>query len=109
MSAGLFLSGLVVRTSWSAWGINYIFMNYASLQSGAIFRQLYMRQAMEHLINQAGYISAFLEGYAYPTYGPVPQKPSSNFVSPEEQQNPYPYNPKDATSILTQHGWHVVA
>src|SRR6202046_743650 len=74
--------------SWPAWGINYIFLNYASPQSGAIFRQLYMRQAMEHLINQAGYISAFLEGYAYPTYGPVPQKPSSNFVSPEEQQNP---------------------
>ena len=96
-------------SSWPAWGINYIFMNYASPQSGAIFRQLYMRQAMEHLINQAGYISAFLEGYAYPTYGPVPQKPSSNFVSPQETQNPYPYNPKAATNILTQHGWHVVA
>jgi peptide/nickel transport system substrate-binding protein len=93
----------------SASGIDFGFMNYASPQSGAIFKQLYIRQAMEHLINQAGYISAFLEGYAYPTYGPVPQKPSSNFVSPEETQNPYPYNPTEAVSILKTHGWKVVA
>jgi peptide/nickel transport system substrate-binding protein len=95
--------------SWPAWGINYVFMNYASPQSGAIFQQLYLRQAMQHLINQAGYISAFLEGYAYPTYGPVPQQPSSNFVSPQETQNPYPYDPTDAVNLLKQHGWHVVA
>jgi peptide/nickel transport system substrate-binding protein len=96
-------------SSWPAWGINYVFMNYASPQSGAIFRQLYLRQAMQYLINQAGYISAFLEGYAYPTYGPVPQKPSSNFVSPTETQNPYPYNPALALKILRDHGWDVHA
>jgi peptide/nickel transport system substrate-binding protein len=96
-------------SSWPAWGINYVFMNYASPQSGAIFRQLYLRQAMQYLINQAGYISAFLEGYAYPTYGPVPQKPMSNFVSPAETQNPYPYNPALALKILRNHGWNVVA
>jgi peptide/nickel transport system substrate-binding protein len=96
-------------SSWPAWGINYVFMNYASPQSGAIFRQLYLRQAMQYLINQAGYISAFLEGYAYPTYGPVPQKPSSNFVSSAETQNPYPYNPAMAVKILRDHGWNVHA
>ncbi len=95
--------------SWPAWGINYVFMNYSSPQSGAIFRQLYLRQAMQYLINQAGYISAFLEGYAYPTYGPVPQKPSSNFVSPTETQNPYPYNPSKAVALLKAHGWNVLA
>jgi len=95
--------------SWPAWGINYVFMNYASPQSGAIFRQLYLRQAMQYLINQAGYISAFLEGYAYPTYGPVPQKPSSNFVSSAETQNPYPYNPSKAVALLKAHGWNVMA
>jgi peptide/nickel transport system substrate-binding protein len=94
--------------SWPAWGINYIFMNYSSPQLGAIFRQLYIRQAMEHLINQAGYISAFLEGYAYPTYGPVPQQPASAFVSRQETENPYPYNPVEAVSLLKLHGWKVV-
>ena len=95
--------------SWPAWGINYVFMNYASPQSGAIFRQLYIREAMEHLINQPGYISAYLEGYAYPTYGPVPQQPSSNFVSPQETQNQFPYNPTAAIALLKTHGWNVVA
>jgi peptide/nickel transport system substrate-binding protein len=93
---------------WPAWGINYVFLNYASPQSGAIFSQLYMRQAMQHLINQAGYIRAFLRGYAYPTYGPVPAQPASDFVSPGEDQNPYPYDPAQATSLLRGHGWSVV-
>jgi len=95
--------------AWGSWGINYIFLNYSSGQNGAIFRQLYIRQAMQHLINQAGYISAFLQGYAYPTYGPVPAQPASQFVSSGETQNPYPYDPGDATKLLTQHGWSVKA
>jgi peptide/nickel transport system substrate-binding protein len=93
--------------AWPAWGINYVFLNYASGQSGAIFRQLYIRQAMQHLINQAGYISAFLQGYAYPTYGPVPAQPASQFVSAAETQNPYPYDPATATTLLRDHGWSV--
>jgi peptide/nickel transport system substrate-binding protein len=92
---------------WPAWGINYIFLNYASGQSGAIFSQLYIRQAMQRLINQAGYISAFLQGYAYPTYGPVPTQPSSDFVSAAETHNPYPYDPADATTLLRSRGWSV--
>ncbi len=93
---------------WGAWGINYVFMNYAAPGAGAFFSQLYMRQAMQRLINQAGYISSFLEGYGYPTYGPVPLQPSSNFVSAQETRNPYPYNPTDAITLLKQHGWTVV-
>jgi peptide/nickel transport system substrate-binding protein len=63
--------------AWPAWGINYVFLNYASPQAGALVKQLYIRQAMQYLINQSGYISALLEGYAYPTYGPVPLRPVS--------------------------------
>jgi peptide/nickel transport system substrate-binding protein len=94
---------------WPAWGINYIFLNYAAPGAGPIFSQLYIRVAMQHLINQAGYISAFLQGYAYPTYGPVPAQPASAFVSPGEAQNPYPYNPGEAISSLKGHGWSVKA
>jgi peptide/nickel transport system substrate-binding protein len=99
--------GYAVR-AWPAWGINYVFMNYASPRSGALFRQLYLRQAMQRLINQPGYISSFLDGYAYPTYGPVPLKPSSQFVSAQQTRNPYPYDPSDAVSLLRAHGWKVV-
>lgn len=94
--------------AWPAWGINYVFLNFAAPQTGSIFRQLYIRQAMQHLINQAGYISAFLQNYAYPTYGPVPLQPASDFVSGQQSQNPYPYNPAAALSLLRAHGWHVV-
>jgi peptide/nickel transport system substrate-binding protein len=37
--------------AWPSWGINYVFLNYAAPQSGAIVQQLYIRQAMQHLIN----------------------------------------------------------
>jgi peptide/nickel transport system substrate-binding protein len=95
--------------SWPSWGITYITLNFGSPQAGPIFKQLYVRQAMQHLINQAGYISSFLEGYGNPTYGPVPLVPKSKFVSPQQQQNPYPYNPAEAVALLKSHGWKVVA
>ncbi len=95
--------------AWPAWGINYVFLNFAAPGAGPIYSQLYIREAMQHLINQAGYISSFLQGYAYPTYGPVPLQPSSQFVSSQQNKNPYPYDPAEATALLRQHGWQVVA
>ncbi|HEX4062284.1 MAG TPA: ABC transporter substrate-binding protein [Streptosporangiaceae bacterium] len=94
--------------AWPSWGITYITLNFGSPQAGPIFRQLYVRQAMQHLINQAGYISSFLEGYANPTYGPVPLVPKSKFVSSQQAKNPYPYNPAQAVQLLKTHGWNVV-
>jgi peptide/nickel transport system substrate-binding protein len=94
--------------AWPAWGINYVFLNYAAPQTGAIVRQLYIRQALQRLIDQSAYISAFLHGYAYPTYGPVPLRPASQFVSPGQTRNPYPYSPAAATAQLRAHGWQVV-
>jgi peptide/nickel transport system substrate-binding protein len=94
--------------AWPTWGITYMSMNFASPQVGAIFSQLYVRQAMQHLINQAGFITSFLQGYGNPTYGPVPLVPNSQFVSTQEQHNPYPYNPAQATQILKAHGWKII-
>jgi peptide/nickel transport system substrate-binding protein len=100
-------AGYTVK-AWPTWGITYLSLNYASPQVGAILKQLYIRQAMQHLINQAAYISSFLDGYGNPTYGPVPLIPNSKFVSPAERQNPYPYDPSAATALLKDHGWKVV-
>jgi peptide/nickel transport system substrate-binding protein len=94
--------------AWPTWGITYISMNFASPPVGAIFKQLYVRQAMQQLINQPGYISAFLHGYGNPTYGPVPLVPSSQFLSSTQKVNPYPYDPKAATALLRAHGWQIV-
>jgi peptide/nickel transport system substrate-binding protein len=94
--------------AWPSWGITYINLNFASPQAGPVLKQLYVRQAMQHLINQSGYIRSFLQGYGNPTYGPVPLVPSSTFVSPAEKRNPYPYSPSDALAILRDHGWKIV-
>jgi peptide/nickel transport system substrate-binding protein len=92
--------------AWPTWGIDYIYLNFDSPQAGAIFHQLYIRQAMQHLINQAGYISSFLQGYGYPTYGPAPLEPGK-FVSPQQTKNPDPYDPAAATKLLVSHGWQM--
>jgi peptide/nickel transport system substrate-binding protein len=94
--------------AWPTWGITYMSMNFASPQVGALFKQLYIREAMQRLINQPGYIDSFLDGYGNPTYGPVPLVPSSKFVSSAQRQNPYPYDPATATSLLSAHGWKIV-
>jgi peptide/nickel transport system substrate-binding protein len=94
--------------AWPAWGITYISLNFGSPQAGPILQQLYVRQAMQELINQAGYISSFLQGYGNPTYGPVPLVPSSPYVSSAEKTNPYPYNPPKAAALLRGHGWKIV-
>jgi len=94
--------------AWPAWGDTWTSLNYASPQTGPIARQLYIRQAMQHLINQAAYLTSFLQGYGYPGYGPVPLQPASAFVSPQETHNPYPYDPAAAAALLAAHGWRVV-
>jgi peptide/nickel transport system substrate-binding protein len=93
---------------WATWGITYIPLNFASPEVGPILKQLYVRQAMQRLINQAGYIGSFLQGYGNPTYGPVPLVPRSPFVSSAEKLNPYPYDPPKAVALLRQHGWKIV-
>jgi peptide/nickel transport system substrate-binding protein len=95
--------------AWGSWGIDYIYLNYNAPVTGAILKQLYIRQAMEHLINQAAYLSSFLDGYGYPTYGPVPEEPVSRFVSPQQRRNQYPYDPAEAKTLLSSHGWKIVA
>jgi peptide/nickel transport system substrate-binding protein len=93
---------------WPTWGITYISLNFASPPVGAIFDQLYIRQAMQHLIDQPGYIRAFLHGYGNATYGPVPLVPKSQFLSGAQQVNPYAYSVSEAVGLLRSHGWNVV-
>ncbi len=90
---------------WTAFGVTWMWLNYGNSAAGPIFNQLYVRQALQHLINQPQYIKDIFHGYAVPTYGPVPIEPSNPFVSPGEEQNPYPYSVSDARSLLSSHGW----
>jgi peptide/nickel transport system substrate-binding protein len=73
-----------------------------------IVAQLYFRQAMQHLEDQAGQIKAFYSGNADPAYGPIPAFPKSPFLPASAATNPYPFSVSQATSLLKANGWNVV-
>jgi peptide/nickel transport system substrate-binding protein len=92
---------------WLLYGFPFISINYHNPTAGPLFSQLYIRQALQHLMDQPLVIRKLYDGYATPTYGPVPLKPASKYVSPAERSNPYPYSVGDAKRLLVAHGWHV--
>jgi peptide/nickel transport system substrate-binding protein len=89
------------------WSITYVSLNFENPQAGPIFKQLYLRQAMQYLIDQSAYIKDILQGAGWPTYGPVPSYPATAYLSSVEKSNPYPYDPSKAVSLLTAHGWAI--
>ena len=94
---------------WYPWSISYYAVNFLSTTGNApVIRQLYFRQALAYLMNQAAVISGPLRGYGAVTVGPVPATPVTSFLSPQgEKGDPYPYNPGKARSLLASHGWTV--
>ena len=104
-SKGYTLSPLYV------WGINYYVVNFQSTVSdhAAVIRQLYFRQALAYMMNQAAVISGPLRGYGVPTVGPVAATPQTSFLSPAGKAgDPFPYSPGKAKNLLASHGWKVV-
>ena len=94
------------------YGINYFPYNFNSSSdngnAGKIFSQLYVRQAIQTLVDQPLFNSKVFKGYAVPTYGPVPVLPNT-YASPQETANPFAYSVSKAKQLLTSHGWTVVA
>ena len=74
-----------------------------------IFRQLYFRNAFQHLVDQNGWIHAFLYNLANPTCGPIPFAPPSPLVTTSTiSTTPCSFDPSLTKSILSAHGWKVV-
>ena len=87
----------------SSYSVNYFPFNLHNPQVGPIFSQLYFRQAFQHLIDQPGWISAFLSHTANPTYGPVPPSPPSPLAGGSVgSTNPYPFSVSAAKELLSQ-------
>ncbi len=92
---------------WPAWGFTFAPLNFSSETAGPLFKQLYIRQALQYEINQPLDIKSILDGYGYTTNGPAPAEPASQFVSKQQASQPYPYNPAKAKALLQSHGWRI--
>ncbi|MCX4786397.1 peptide ABC transporter substrate-binding protein [Streptomyces sp. NBC_01221] len=90
---------------WSGWAITYMPYNFNNPTMGAVFKQLYARQAIQMSVDQTTLSKVVFNGTAVPTYGPIPQGQSSSFVSSEQKSNPYPFSTAKARKLLTSHGW----
>jgi peptide/nickel transport system substrate-binding protein len=90
-------------------GVAEIMPNLYNASVGPVLRQLYVRQALEDLINGKQIVSKVFDGYADPGNGPVPAQAFPSWVSPlEKSGGPYPYSPSTATALLKAHGWKVI-
>jgi peptide/nickel transport system substrate-binding protein len=90
-------------------GVASITPNLYNTQVGTILQQLYVRQAMQYLIDGPQIMSKVYEGYADPGTGPVPAQAFPQWASPlEKSGGAYPYDPAKAVSLLKAHGWKVV-
>jgi peptide/nickel transport system substrate-binding protein len=94
---------------WPQYQFAYILpnLNTSNAAARSEFRQLYIRQALQHLVNEPADIKVFYHGYATPTNGPVPYL--SQYASQLDKTGAYPYSLTAATGLLKQHGWKVVA
>jgi len=102
------VSGYTLSPYYS-YGIQYYLINYHNPKTGPIFSQLYIRQALQEVMDQEGMIKAIDNGYGYPTSGAVPEQPSNQWIPTIQNENggqgPYAFSTSTATSLLTSHGW----
>jgi peptide/nickel transport system substrate-binding protein len=92
-------------SAWNLWTVNYIALNYNSAATGAIVKQLYVRQALESLVDQPLIIQQIFDTMGVQNFSPVPTSPSNPYAN--VTSNPNSYDPAKAVSLLKQHGWQV--
>jgi peptide/nickel transport system substrate-binding protein len=96
-----------------SYGITYAQPNFNNPTVGYEVRQLYIRQALQEVMDQLGIIKAIFRGYGDTTSGPAPNAPPGNqWIAPIQTENsdqgPYPFSISSAKALLTSHGWSEV-
>lgn len=89
---------------WYGWSITYMPFNFGNANTGHIFKQKYIRQAMQHLIDQETISKVVWNDMAAPTCGPVPQEPGA---AGSTEGCAYDFDPEAAKKLLADNGWEV--
>lgn len=99
---------------WPLGGMSYVMYNYTNPKAGPLFKQLYIRQAIQSVIDQPAYVQKALYGLGVVDYGPVPKFEYQQVFNGKtesdaaEQDNLYPYSISNAKKLLKDHGWKIV-
>jgi peptide/nickel transport system substrate-binding protein len=88
---------------WYGWSITYLQLNFNNPKTGVLFKQPYLRQAMQMLIDQPTISKVIWSDMATPTCGPVPPKPGTV----DATGCVYKFDPAAAKQTLASHGWKV--
>lgn len=99
--------------SFSPWyeaGFTMARYNFTNPTVGPILQQLYVRQALQSLVNQRQYIKEFGDGIGTVTNGPaIVYPPGNKYEAPLLAHGvTYPFDPSKAVSLLAAHGWKVI-
>jgi peptide/nickel transport system substrate-binding protein len=91
-------------------GWDYLLFNFKDKTDhwNDVIGQLYVRQALAHLVDEPGYISGIFHGYAGVADGPVPATPTSPFTPSNALKPVYAYSTSASKSIFAAHGWKLV-
>jgi peptide/nickel transport system substrate-binding protein len=73
-----------------------------------VISQLYIRQAIDYLIDEPAIITGVYKTAAVPAYTEVPTAPFSPYAPSSAGKPAFPYNPNTAVAMLKAHGWKVV-
>jgi peptide/nickel transport system substrate-binding protein len=91
-------------------GWDYLVFNFKDKTSAwdKIIGQLYVRQALAHLVDESGFVTGVFHGYAAAADGPVPPVPASPFTPSNAAKPVYPFSISAAKSLFASHGWKLV-
>lgn len=91
----------------SLWGFYYLLLNFNNPKVGPLLHQLYIRQALQSVIDQPLYIAHAQKGYGFEQYGPVPTVPANPFIDPGSAASPLTFSISRARQLLISHGWSI--
>jgi peptide/nickel transport system substrate-binding protein len=93
---------------WYDFSIAFDSLNFNNPKLGPMFKEPYIRQAMQELMDENGLTKYYFGGDGYAICGPVPPLPPNSFADAYSKSCPFAYNPARAAQTLKAHGWTVV-